>query len=70
MARADDDPFGLQPVKKPPEHEIGQSLDTLSVADLGERIELLKAEIVRLEAARKSKEASKAAADAFFKPGS
>jgi uncharacterized small protein (DUF1192 family) len=68
MARADDDPFGLQPVKKPPEHEIGQNLDMLSAGELSERIELLKAEITRLEAARKSKEASKAAADAFFKP--
>ena len=70
MAIKDDDPFGLAPVKKPPAHEIGQPLDTLSAFELGERIEVLRAEIARLEAMKDSKEASKKAADAFFKPAS
>jgi uncharacterized small protein (DUF1192 family) len=67
MARNDeDDPFGT--VRKPAtHHEIGQPLDTLSVAELDERIGLLKAEIVRLEAMRQSKEASRQAAASIFK---
>ncbi len=66
MAPADEDPFG-RPPKKPPVHEIGEPLDTLSVAELAERAQLLKAEISRIEAMRASKEASKKAADAFFR---
>ncbi|MFT4098397.1 MAG: DUF1192 domain-containing protein [Rhodoblastus sp.] len=62
---ADDDIFAAP--KKKPDHEIGQPLDTLSVGELGERIELLRAEIARLEAARTAKSASAAAAAAFFK---
>ncbi len=53
--------------KKKPEHEIGQPLDTLSVGELAERIDLLRAEIERLEAAKTAKAASAAAAAAFFK---
>ncbi|MBV9064350.1 MAG: DUF1192 family protein, partial [Methylobacteriaceae bacterium] len=34
---------------------------------LGERIEMLRNEIARLEEVRKAKQASKAAADTFFK---
>jgi uncharacterized small protein (DUF1192 family) len=64
---ADDDPFGAEVRKKPTHHEIGQLLDTLSVGELDERIALLKAEIARLEDARRAKETSKNAADAFFK---
>jgi len=67
MAREDDDPFGMAPPTKPATHEIGQPLDTLSVDELGERVALLKAEIFRLEEARVAKQASKLAADAFFK---
>jgi uncharacterized small protein (DUF1192 family) len=48
--------------------KIGQPLDLLSVAELDERIEALKAEIERLAAARAAKAASRAAAAAFFKP--
>jgi uncharacterized small protein (DUF1192 family) len=48
-------------------HEIGQDLALLSVGELGERIELLKQEIGRLEEARASKQASLSAADQFFK---
>ena len=55
------------PPKKKMIHEIGQELALLSVNELGERIELLKQEIGRLEAARASKQASLSAADQFFK---
>jgi uncharacterized small protein (DUF1192 family) len=53
--------------KKKPAHEIGQELALLSVEELAERIELLKQEIVRLEGAMRSKQASRSAADQFFK---
>ena len=39
-------------VRKAPSHEVGQALDALSVDDLAERIDLLRREIARLEAAR------------------
>lgn len=48
-------------------HEIGQELALLSVAELDERIGLLRDEIARLEAARAAKQASRSAADQFFK---
>jgi uncharacterized small protein (DUF1192 family) len=60
------DPFGT--VRKPlAQHELGQPLDALSVHELAERIALLKSEIVRLEEMLDRKEASRKAADAFFK---
>jgi uncharacterized small protein (DUF1192 family) len=49
-------------------HEIGQDLSLLSVGELTERIALLLAEIERLQAAAASKQASRSAADKFFKP--
>lgn len=66
MAKDDDEVFGAPPRKKA-SHEVGQNLDLLSVDELGERIALLQAEIERLETARAAKEASRAAAAAFFK---
>ncbi len=66
MPAFEDDVFGA-PRKKPASHEIGQPIDTLSVHELEERIQLLKAEIVRLETAIKAKQATKDAASAFFK---
>lgn len=48
-------------------HEIGQDLALLSVGELSERIALLQAEIERLQAAAASKQASRSAADKFFK---
>jgi uncharacterized small protein (DUF1192 family) len=48
-------------------HEVGQDLSLLSVFELNERIELLRAEIARLEGASRAKSAAKGAADAFFK---
>ena len=55
------------PRPKPPAHEVGQDLSTLSIADLDERIVLLEREILRLREARTRKEASREAASAFFK---
>ena len=48
-------------------HELGEDLSLLSVGELRERVEALQAEIARLEGAISSKEASKTAADTFFK---
>lgn len=68
MALSDEDNVFGAPVRKPPtHHEIGQKLDALSVAELAERMEMLQAEIARLEAARAAKLASAEAANAFFK---
>jgi uncharacterized small protein (DUF1192 family) len=53
--------------KKKVVHEIGQDLTLLSVGELTERVALLKEEIARLEANMASKQASKSAADLFFK---
>jgi uncharacterized small protein (DUF1192 family) len=53
--------------KKKIVHEIGQDLTLLSVGELGERVALLKDEIARLEANMAGKQASKSAADLFFK---
>lgn len=58
--------FGAPP-RKAPAHEIGGSLDDLSVHQIEERIALLEAEIVRLQEARNAKQASLGAAAAFFK---
>ena len=48
-------------------HTLGQPLDLLSVAEIDERIGELRAEIMRLEAARAQKQAAQSAALAFFK---
>ncbi len=48
-------------------HEIGQELALLSVRELDERIALLREEIDRLEADKVRKQASRSAADQFFK---
>jgi uncharacterized small protein (DUF1192 family) len=53
--------------KKKLVHEIGQDLTLLSVGELTDRVALLKEEIARLEANMASKQASKSAADLFFK---
>jgi uncharacterized small protein (DUF1192 family) len=48
-------------------HEIGQDLSLLSAFELKERIEVLKEEIQRLDAAMQSKDKAKSLADQFFK---
>lgn len=59
--------FDEEPVKKPRAHEVGMPIETMSVEELGERIEILKAEIVRLEDAVAARKQTKAAADSLFK---
>jgi uncharacterized small protein (DUF1192 family) len=53
--------------KKKAVHEIGQDLALLSVEELAARIAALQEEIARLEAERVRKQASRSAADQFFK---
>ena len=53
--------------KKKIVHEIGQELTLLSGRGLYERIELLKDEIARREADIAKKQATRSAADQFFK---
>lgn len=67
MAGFDEESAFGAPRKAPTSHEIGQSIDLLSARELAERIESLKQEILRLEAAIKAREATKRAASAFFK---
>jgi uncharacterized small protein (DUF1192 family) len=66
MRQDDEDTRPRRPAGKPG-HSVGEPLDRLSVEELSERIELLRAEILRLEKVRDGKAASKAAADSFFK---
>ncbi|MEP7029699.1 MAG: DUF1192 domain-containing protein [Pseudolabrys sp.] len=63
MAATDED----DKPKKKIAHDIGQDLYLLSAEDLAERIALLKQEIARLEAAMGKAQASRNAADQFFK---
>ena len=53
--------------KKKITHEIGQELTLLSVAELNDRIALMREEIARLEADINKKQASRSVADQFFK---
>jgi uncharacterized small protein (DUF1192 family) len=50
-----------------PAHEIGQDLSLLSVAELHQRIEMLRQEIARLEADLSAKGSTKDAAEALFR---
>lgn len=59
--------FDDEPVKKRKPHEIGQDLSLLSLDDLTARIEVLRAEIVRLEDELLAKGATKSAAEALFR---
>ena len=62
MAIVDD-----EPQKKRARHEIGEDITLFSEAELLARVEMLKAEIARLEEAAKARRASRAAADQVFK---
>jgi uncharacterized small protein (DUF1192 family) len=55
----------LEPKRKA--YELGQDLTKLSVGELAELIETLKAEIARVEQARAAKQSSLSAADAAFR---
>ncbi|WP_439495922.1 DUF1192 domain-containing protein [Bosea sp. (in: a-proteobacteria)] len=50
-----------------PIHLIGQDLSMLSLAEIDQRVEALKSEIARLMEIRARKDASRSAADAFFR---
>jgi uncharacterized small protein (DUF1192 family) len=53
--------------KKPAGVVLGENLDLLSVAELEHRVSQLESEILRVKAAIQAKQASKNAADAFFR---
>ena len=53
--------------KKKSTHEIGEDLSKLSLDELAARVDLLKTEISRIEAAAKMKRASAETAATFFK---
>ena len=53
--------------KKPAGVTLGENLDLLSVSELEQRVADLEQEIRRVKAAITSKQASKNAADAFFR---
>ena len=46
---------------------IGENLDMISLTELAQRIEVLKAEIIRVEAEISKKQSAAAAAALFFK---
>lgn len=52
--------------KRPVAHEIGCDLSAISVDELRERIEILKGEILRLEAEITAKDTTRAAAENLF----
>ena len=60
--------FDEEAPKKKLAHEIGEDLSKLSLDELAARVAVLKAEIIRLEAAADAKRASALAAASFFKP--
>jgi uncharacterized small protein (DUF1192 family) len=67
MAAFDEDSlFGI-PRPESKAHEIGENLDALSARELTERVELLKREIERLEAAIRAREVTRTAASSVFK---
>ena len=67
MALFDED--AKPPPAKAPTHVLGENVDALSAPELNVRIELCRAEIARLETAKAAREATRQAADAFFKRG-
>ena len=56
-----------EPIRPGKSHELGMKLDELSIGELEETIEQLKAEITRLEDAIASKSRSLSDADAIFR---
>lgn len=62
MAAFDDEP--RKPAKA---HVVGQDVSLISVDELSERIAALREEILRLEAEREKRGATRSAADALFR---
>lgn len=52
---------------KTPDLVIGENLDAISIGELQQRIAALEAEIARIRAEIARKQASRSAADAFFR---
>lgn len=61
------DPEELLPRKKAPDIVLGEDLATISEFELAARIAALEAEIARCREAIRARQATKSAADAFFK---
>ena len=61
------DPEELLPRKKPPEIVLGEDLSAKSEFELDARITALEAEITRCREAIVARQATKSAADSFFK---
>ena len=57
----------LQPRKKPPDIVLGEDISTLSAHELEKRIARLEEEIARCSAAIGQRQATKSAAEGFFK---
>ena len=53
--------------QKKPDLVIGENLDAISVTELEQRIQTLESEIYRIRAEIAKKQASRSAADAFFR---
>jgi len=66
MAFDEETLFG-PPKTKPATHVVGEPLDDLSAPELAGRIETLKREIERLEAAIRARAATRDAASAIFR---
>ena len=67
MAAFDEEAMFGPPKKAPAAHLIGENVDALSAPELAERIEQCQREIERLETAKAAREATRRAADSFFK---
>ena len=61
------DPDDLQPRKKLADLVLGEDISTLSAHELEKRIARLEEEITRCNAAIKARQATKSAAENFFK---
>lgn len=61
------DPEELAPRKKAAEIVIGEDLSAMSAFELADRIATLEGEIARCRTAIEARNATKSAADAFFK---
>ncbi len=60
--------MNLDDLPKPKhEHVLGENLEAISLDELNLRVKLLASEIQRIEAEINRKQASRSAADAFFK---
>jgi len=67
LAAYDEESVFGTPKPKPAAHVVGEPLDAMSERELSERIELLRSEIERLEAAMSARRATREAAASFFK---